>query len=77
MDNYFLFNIGSESTADTYNHIQIQCIDKQLYTLECSIQKGRHVFETATYQRDVIIKTFHKDKPTMYRHIWDNSRVEW
>ena len=77
MDNYFMFNVGAENVTNTYEQIQIQRIEGQLYTLECKYSQRRHVFETATYERDVVIKTFHKDKPSMHRAIWDKSRVEW
>jgi hypothetical protein len=77
MYNYFLFNVGAEDVCAEGAKPMLQNVDGQLYTLDVYKNKGRNVFETATHERDVVIKTYHKDKPSMVRSIWDKSRVEW
>ena len=75
----FMFNSGAENVTANYEQVQVQNIDGHLYTLECKHDKvhNMHMFETATYERDIVIRTYHKDKPSMHRAIWDKSRVEW
>ena len=75
--NFFLFNTGAENVTANYQQVQVQNIDGQLYTLEAKKHKGRHVLETATYERDIVIRTYHKDKPSLHRSIWENTAVEW